>query len=124
MDPLQELLPDHGLEHVEVPGQLDLFPDPGLQLPGMPIPLPPAETSPDRRRTARQRALVEQGWHPLTGTRTRPELGTCGDCAHRLSAGRRYPKCELRVSASAATDCRAWWPACADHRTTTTEEST
>lgn len=41
---------------------------------------------------------------------------TCGSCVHRVLTGhhnRTYPKCDLTaMSFSAASDCRAWWPAC------------
>jgi hypothetical protein len=99
---------------VHVPGQLGLFGEPLPQLPGTPAVAPDAEPlSADRRRTARQRQLVADGWHPLTRGRAHPELGTCGDCRHRLAAGRTYPKCELGpANRGAATDVRAWWPAC------------
>lgn len=76
-----------------------------------------------RRRTLRQHALVEMGVHPLARRPTRPELGSCGDCAFRqvLHGGNRsYPKCTFdpaRVNHSVNTDCRAWWPACPDHKT-------
>lgn len=82
------------------------------------------ELSADRRRTARQKRLIEQGIHPLAQTVTVPEKGTCGDCVHRVAFGhnsRSYPKCTLpsarpaRMTHGAATDCRAWWPACTDH---------
>jgi hypothetical protein len=58
----------------------------------------------------------------------------CGNCRfHRTSTNRGtsndYPKCHYqspaaerntprafpRVSSGAASDCRAWWPACVDH---------
>lgn len=92
---------------------------------------PPAAEEPlsaDRRRTQQQHALVDAGVHPLTRTKTRPELGTCGDCALRVGTGhhgRTFPKCTLGaqlekppfragpyMTHGAATDCRAWWPAC------------
>ena len=109
--------PEHGVEYVPIPDQLDLFPEPDLQLPGTPLVLqPPAETSADRRRTARQHTLVELGWHPLTRGRAYPEAGTCGDCPHRQSAGRSYPKCDLGPATKGpGTDVRAWWPACHRH---------
>jgi hypothetical protein len=82
----------------------------------------PSETlSADRRRTLRQRQQVATGIHPLTGLKTHPELGTCGDCRFRQILGhhmRSFPKCtahEHRITHSAASDCRAWWPACHEH---------
>jgi len=88
-----------------------------VPLPGIPEPEPPV--SADRRRTRRQRAAIAAGRHPLTGGNTRPELGTCGDCAHRTLMGwhdRTYPKCDLGpISHGSATDVRAWWPACGRH---------
>jgi hypothetical protein len=73
-----------------------------------------AELSPDARRTARQRDLVDTGWHPLTRTRTRPDLGTCGGCVHRRKSTQgSYPKCGLGpITSGPGTDVRAWWPAC------------
>lgn len=83
--------------------------------------------SADRRRTARQRAQVELGVHPLAGTRLRPDLGTCGDCPMRelrSSGGRVYPKCKLGPDSNgAATDVRAWWPACTRHPDAAAEPS-
>lgn len=82
------------------------------------------ELSADARRTARQKRLVAEGTHPLALTKTRPELGTCGDCQWRRLFGhhnRSYPKCTMpadrarRMTHGAASDCRAWWPACGDH---------
>lgn len=101
-----------------------LFPD--LLPPG---PVPVEELSPDRRRTLRQREAVEAGLHPLTGQPLRAEGGTCGSCALRVlfgHNGRTYPKCSSgatdpkrpatwpHYSRGAATDVRAWWPACPD----------
>jgi hypothetical protein len=107
--------PDDDVVHVL--GQLGLFAEPAPQLPGTPATAP--DTGPlsaDRRRTARQRQLVADGWHPLTRDRARPDLGTCGDCVHRQAggrAGRSFPKCDLGpVSKGPGTDVRAHWPAC------------
>jgi hypothetical protein len=72
--------------------------------------------SPPRRRTLRQKAQVAAGVHPLMKSRTYPDLGACGGCAHRLVLGyhnRTWPKCELAgITHGAGSDCRAWWPAC------------
>ena len=91
---------------------------------------PVEKVSADRRRTLHQRALVEAGVHPLTGDKARPDLGTCGDCKLRLLVhwrNRTYAKCARGlpegapldeapfVSHGAATDVRAWWPACPAH---------
>lgn len=95
----------------------------------------PEKLSADRRRTLRQRRDVNAGRHPLTETPTHPELGTCGDCRFRAAiAGhtKSYPKClwerdEVddstprryrwpRVTSGAASDVRAWWPACGDFK--------
>lgn len=94
-----------------------------VPLPGMPGDgvlfhvAPAAQLSQDRRRAYRQRQLVKLGRHPLTGSATRPDLGTCGTCAHRQLVGghaKTYPKCALGPQTSgAATDVRRWWPACA-----------
>jgi hypothetical protein len=86
---------------------------------------PYAGLSADARRTGKQRQAVALGMHPLTKTKTRPDLGTCGSCALR-SLG-RFPKCTLGadlpnrkagpyMTRGAATDCRAWWPACDNHQ--------
>jgi len=77
---------------------------------------PAAGLSAQRRLTLRQKADIDRGVHPLTKLPTRPELGTCGDCAHRVLVhwhDYTYPKCEeMHWAHSAANDCRAWWPAC------------
>lgn len=98
-----------------------LFPD------LVPIELPDAEPgeklSADRRRTLRQRADVERGRHPLTGGRLSSEPDVrCGNCRFRELFGhhnRSYPKCTradgLYLTHSAASDVRAWWPACTEH---------
>jgi hypothetical protein len=97
-----------------------------------PAPDPLGGLSPDRRRTRRQSDLIASGRHPLTGgpvhadaphdgTRTTPGL-RCGDCRWRQNvehSARPYPKCVVhngaRVTARAASDVRAWWPACPAH---------
>ncbi len=110
-----------------------LFPD--LE----PVDHAPAESteilSADRRRTLRQHADVERGYHPLTGGKL-PAEGenghghTCGDCHLRVLVrwhNRTYAKCAFgidphttplddapRASHGAASDVRAWWPACRD----------
>jgi hypothetical protein len=80
-----------------------------------PIP-PPEKISPDRRRTARQRALIAAGIHPLMGGPTHPDRGTCGTCTHRIhisGGGRTWPKCDLHeLTHGPGSDCRAWWAAC------------
>jgi hypothetical protein len=79
---------------------------------------PPApKLSADRRRTLRQKADIARGVHPLTKLPLlKPEGHTCGDCAHRIAGhhhNRSYPKCDQHgFTHSAASDCRAWWPAC------------
>lgn len=95
-------------------------------------PDPKGRLSADRRRTLRQRRDVANGRHPLTGGKTYPELGTCGDCRFRALVdhhSRTYPKCWWRPnrddreydfpppfhSNGAASDVRAWWPACEHH---------
>lgn len=67
------------------------------------------------RLTARRRALLASGVHPLNNRRLRPEGGTCGTCAHLVGTARSrvYYKCELgHVSRGEATDVRLGWPAC------------
>lgn len=73
--------------------------------------------SPDQKRTARRRALLEAGVHPATKLPLVPERGTCADCALFLvrtqGAGRRWFKCaRAGVSFGPATDIRKGWPAC------------
>jgi hypothetical protein len=98
----------------------------------------PEDLSPDRRRTARQRELISRGHHPLAylGAARHPDTRglayertdrtgrdlTCGSCRCRElmgAGGRTVPKCTGSVSGgwprathSAASDVRAWWPAC------------
>ena len=91
--------------------------DPDSLFPDLVVPAPvPDRTSAGRRLTLRQHAQVAAGVHPLTGLPARPELGTCGGCAHRIQSYRGYPKCDVgdgaRITGGPATDCRAWWPAC------------
>jgi hypothetical protein len=114
----------------------------GYEPPPPPVPEPPL--SADRRRTLRQAADVARGVHPLTRGRLHPEASreaskddprglpyTCGSCRFREVIphhSRAFPKCTFgvtsetrywtdspRISASAATDVRAWWPACVDY---------
>ena len=97
------------------------------------------EVSADRRRTLRQAGLIAIGRHPLTGgvlhelasrhrdaTSPKSDPFTCGSCWFRKVVkyhGKPYPKCYFgatterapRVSNSAATDVRAWWPACPEY---------
>lgn len=90
---------------------------------------PTEPLSPGQRLTRRQHDAVAAGIHPLTKTKARPDLGTCGDCALRSTAY-GFPKCTLGahlatrpfragpyMTRGAATDCRAWWPACDNYRT-------
>jgi len=95
---------------------------------------PPARESDGVRRTKRQAALLAAGQHPLTlalsrPLRLHPEAAPyddrqapgrrCGNCAFRQNNGWGYPKCTFgdgaRMSHGAATDVRAFWPACPDH---------
>lgn len=99
--------------------------------------LPAAEpVSADRRRTMRHAALLAKGGHPISGRRLHPDAAPhddraaeglrCKDCRFRQVMGghsRGFPKCYWpdpdapggpRLSHSAATDCRAWYPACTD----------
>lgn len=96
-----------------------LFPD---LIPAMTVD-PYAGMSADAKRTAKQREAVAAGIHPLTKTKARPDLGTCGTCRFR-STEFSYPKCVLGavlehprkagpyMTRGPATDCRKWWPAC------------
>ena len=95
--------------------------------PGFESPAGAEPLSPDRRRTQRQHDDVARGVHPLMRTPLHPEAPkdaaptdsrrrpfTCGECVHRIGSGPHgYPKCDVGpISHSAATDVRAWWPAC------------
>lgn len=106
----------------------------------------PEKVSADRKRTARQLAGLGRGRHPISGLPLHPQAAPaadktaaglrCRDCRFRQQMGghaRSYPKCywpdpslyrleELpRVTMGAATDCRAWFPACTDFEPATTE---
>lgn len=108
---------------------------------------PVEKLSAGRRLTIRQHADVERGRHPLadhgaTFSRELTEQGhTCGDCLYRTTGTGHngdYPKCwwprkpdtdtrdrairPERITSGAATDCRAWWPACTDWRVGVTTE--
>lgn len=79
----------------------------------------PTGSSADRRRTARNNALLESGIHPA-GNRPlleRRTTQTCGNCKH-LTGHRRnraWFKCGLLpVTHGAGTDIRLKWPACRD----------
>lgn len=88
---------------------------------------PAEKLSADRRRTIRQAATLAKGWHPL-GDRLHSEAAPaddrgapgrrCATCQFRTLFG-KWPKCtvdglrSLRMTHGPATDCRAWWPACA-----------
>lgn len=79
-------------------------------------PEPVEPMSPGRRLTARQHADITRGVHPLMhGPLHTDGSLTCGTCVHRINGGLRgsYPKCDLTtMSHSAASDVRAFWPAC------------
>jgi hypothetical protein len=79
----------------------------------------PREESAQVRRTKIAKDKIARGIHPANDSPTRPDLGTCGDCAHlvRRTAGnkRNLLKCpyhRLGTSSSEASDVRAGWPAC------------
>ncbi len=110
---------------------------------GEPVAPAPCESE-TVRRTKRQAAMLAAGTHPLSAITSRrlrlhPEAAPaddrqaegrrCGNCAFREQThggARTHPKCLIgwdgeprteppRASHGAATDCRAWWPACTDH---------
>lgn len=101
-------------------------------LPGMPEPSPVFEApkrSVGQRLTERQAKDIKAGIHPLTGSMIHDLADTtarrsdppnlmyrCGSCVHRVLMRHHdytYPKCDLTVMThGAATDVRAWWPAC------------
>ncbi|NUO58977.1 MAG: hypothetical protein HOV78_20135 [Hamadaea sp.] len=80
-------------------------------------PAPTADMGHDAQRTARRRALLEQGIHPITKRPVAPEAGTCGDCVHLLTKDRyphRWFKCDLTLDRLAqGPDVRKSYPACA-----------
>ena len=96
-----------------------LFPEPEHTAGPTPPPAELAGLSPGRRRAVRQRQAIADGVHPLTGLPLLAEDWrlTCGQCSHRFVIrphDRTYGKCEVRGdSRGPASDCRAWWPACA-----------
>lgn len=96
-----------------------LFPD--LDMPPVEQ---PEKLSADRRRTQRQRDAVARGVHPLTGSPLADEPeAKCGNCRFRElfdHHNKSYPKCTygdglVRVTHSASSDVRAWWPGCSQH---------
>jgi hypothetical protein len=118
----------------------DMEPAPGAA----PAP-PPAAADPvsaGRKLLARQGKQLTDGWHPLSGGRLHPDAAPaddraapglrCGSCRYRelIYGGQNaYPKCTVgakrtadghplsgpRITHGAATDVRAWWPACRDY---------
>lgn len=104
--------------------------EPHLFDPGPETPVPtPERMSPDRRRTLRNRQMLDKGIHPATGRPLTGDGRICRDCPHILRVQHRGPrtwfKCvrhRLGMSHSAASDIRAGWPACVliDHEETTT----
>lgn len=74
----------------------------------------------DARRTARTRALIEDGIHPATRLPI-TDAGTCGECAHLvLKDGRglgigngRWWKCARALRNGRGPDIRKSWPSCA-----------
>lgn len=106
-------------------------------------PAPPEvdDRTPEQRRRDRQLRLLETGVHPITHRRLHvdaPPPGDrnapgprCGTCRFRelfQHHDRRWPKCfygwdgDYRhdvpyASHGAATDVRAWWPACVAYET-------
>lgn len=114
--------------------------------PTVPVPEPAEPISADRRRTIRQAEAIARGVHPLalvvptirmhpdTDRGARPGDGIktlrCGSCKWRalwLWHNKTYPKCtnlhgrptRPLTTHGAATDCRAWWPACTAYEETT-----
>ena len=77
---------------------------------------PLAGLTPGQRLRARQRRVLEQGWHPISKQPLAPEKGTCGDCIHRVlqhHGNRSWPKCERSlITSGQATDCLASFVAC------------
>ncbi len=99
----------------EIPTQGALFAD--IEAPA----LGPAPLSYGRRLTARRRAALARGVHPVSGFPLFPaEQGRrCADCRNLFVHGRSsqdYWKCELNATRGAATDIRRTWPACTAFR--------
>jgi len=69
--------------------------------------------SSDKRRTFRQKQMIERGRHPATKIPLRAEPGeTCGSCANFRRHG-KYFKCGLvLLTGGPGTDIRSGWPAC------------
>lgn len=70
--------------------------------------------SAQRRRTIRNRAMIAQGFHPLTKLPLARNDETCGTCAHShwVRMGNKYFKCSMNETSGPGTDIRVWWPAC------------
>jgi hypothetical protein len=86
--------------------------------PGAPAP-PPEKLSADRRRTIRNRQLIDGGTHPVTRLRLADNGETCGTCEHSGTQGGvagTYWKCGAQngryITGGPATDIRLSWPAC------------
>lgn len=73
-----------------------------------------ASPSAGSKRTARNKALLERGVHPVTRLALAGDGHTCGDCANHVarSFSKTYHKCRLNETAGPATDIRVSWPAC------------
>lgn len=65
----------------------------------------------DARRTARRRALIEDGVHPATRLPV-TDAGTCGDCAHLTLKRGRWWKCVLTLKRGRGPDMVQAWPSC------------
>lgn len=97
---------------------------PGFDPPEVAPPRP--DLSADRRRTLRQAADIAGGRHPLMTGPLHPQADRsahrddgkalpfrCGSCVHRVVGAWEFLKCDLTtMSHCAASDVRAWWPAC------------
>lgn len=76
-----------------------------------------ADTAGRVNYSERNKQALENGHHPATGGRLRPDLGTCKDCVFHVVVkyAKTYHKCEqhrLGTSHSEASDIRVGWPAC------------
>ena len=75
----------------------------------------PEKLSADRRRTLKQRALIDAGIHPATRVALLPDGETCGTCVHfkRRRYSKTYFKCALVPDTrGAGSDIRKSLPAC------------
>lgn len=93
-------------------GQPDLFdPNPYTEDP----PPTPEKLSADRKRTIRNRAMLDRGMHPTTKVALANNNRTCASCKHCVphTRNRTWWKCKLvPPTHGPSSDTRQSWPAC------------